>query len=195
MVLTCLWGLRLAIYLGLRSRGQGEDPRYDDILNRTKGSRATYALFAVFLVQAIVLWFISLPVQAAMYQRAVVWPLVIAGTALWVIGVFFESVGDRQLARFRASPDNKGHVMDRGLWRYTRHPNYFGDACVWLGLYLIGAGHWVGAAMVLSPALMIWFLAFKTGGPLLERRMAKTKPGYADYMRRTSSFIPLPPRS
>jgi steroid 5-alpha reductase family enzyme len=194
MVLTCLWGLRLAIYLGLRSRGQGEDPRYDDIFNRAEGSRATYALFAVFLVQAIVLWFISLPVQAAMYQHAVVWPLVIAGTALWVIGVVFESVGDRQLARFRASPDNKGRVMDRGLWRYTRHPNYFGDACVWWGLTLLALHHLPGLIALPSAAIMTFLLVKGTGAKLLESTIGDRRPGYADYIARTSGFVPLPPK-
>jgi steroid 5-alpha reductase family enzyme len=191
--LTSVWGLRLAAYIGVRSRGKGEDPRYDEILDRATGNRTTYALMSVYLVQAVVLWFIALPVQAAMYVRDPFLPLVVAGTVVWAVGMFFESVGDLQMSRFRANAANHGHVMDRGLWRYTRHPNYFGDACVWLGLYLIGAQHWIGALTVLSPVLMTWFLAFKTGGPLLERHLSRTKPGYADYMRRTSSFIPMPP--
>jgi steroid 5-alpha reductase family enzyme len=117
------------------------------------------------------------------------------GAALWLVGFVFEAVGDRQLARFRADPANRGQVMDRGLWRYTRHPNYFGDACVWWGLFLIACDHWTGSLTVLSPALMTFFLVKGTGKPLLEKGMRRTRPGYGEYAARTSGFFPLPPRS
>lgn len=192
-VLTVVWGVRLAAHIWWRSRGAGEDPRYAALLKDAPGCRHAYALRKIYLVQAPVLWFVSLPVQVAQGEHGVgVFGWV--GAALWLVGFVFESVGDRQLARFTADPANKGEVLDTGLWRYTRHPNYFGDACVWWGLFLIACDHWTGALTVLSPILMTYFLARGTGKPLLERRMAKTRPGYGDYVRRTSGFLPLPPR-
>jgi steroid 5-alpha reductase family enzyme len=192
--LTVIWGLRLAAHIAWRSRGGGEDPRYEELLARAPGSRDAYALRKIYLTQGPVLWFVSLPVQVAMLERGSPGVAAWIGTALWLIGFVFETVGDRQLARFRADPANRGKVMDRGLWRYTRHPNYFGDACVWWGLYLIACDHWTGALTILSPLLMTFFLAKGTGKPLLERHMRETRPGYAEYAERTSGFIPLPPR-
>lgn len=192
--LTCVWGLRLAAYIGWRSRGAGEDPRYAELLDRGGGSRAGRALRLVFLPQAAVCWFVSLPVQAALYERSPAGALAGLGAAVWLAGFGFEVGGDWQLARFRADPANRGRVLDHGLWRYTRHPNYFGDSCQWWGLYLVAAGQWQGAATVLSPMLMTYLLARKTGKPLLERRMSSTRPGYAAYVGRTSGFLPRPPR-
>jgi steroid 5-alpha reductase family enzyme len=194
LALTAVWGLRLSTYIGLRSRGHGEDPRYDAMLARATGSRDTYALTRVFLLQAAVAWFVSLPVQVAMFERGGLGPLAVTGTVLWAVGVAFEAVGDAQLAAFKRDPANGGQVMDRGLWRYTRHPNYFGEACLWTGLYLIAAQQWIGAVTVLSPIAMIYFVAAKTGKPMLEKVMSESKPGYDDYVRRTSGFVPLPPR-
>ncbi|HEX3822843.1 MAG TPA: DUF1295 domain-containing protein [Mycobacteriales bacterium] len=194
LVLVALWGGRLSLYIGRRSHGAGEDPRYDAMLGDGR-HRALRALSIVFVLQAVVAWFISLPVQAAMYIRSGWSFLAFVGVAVWVIGVYFESVGDAQMGAFRRDPANKGKVMDRGLWRYTRHPNYFGDATVWAGMYLIAAEHWIGALTIASPVLMGWFLSFKTGKPLLEKQMAASKPGYADYMKRTSGFFPRPPKS
>jgi steroid 5-alpha reductase family enzyme len=194
LVLVAVWGLRLAAHIAVRSHGKGEDPRYTAMLGDEPhvGRRA---LVRVFVLQALVAWFISLPVQAAMYIRSGWWVLAIVGVAVWSVGWCFETIGDSQLAAFRREPSNKGKVLDTGLWRYTRHPNYFGDAAVWAGLWLIAAEHWIGALTVGSPLLMVWFLSAKTGKPLLERQLAATKPGYADYVRRTSGFFPLPPRA
>jgi steroid 5-alpha reductase family enzyme len=191
--LVTIWGARLSVYIGLRSIGMGEDPRYDAILGNAP-NRARRALGTVFVLQAVISWFISLPVQAAMYVRSGWSFLAYAGIAIWLIGLFFEAVGDAQMTAFRNDPANQGLVMDRGLWRYSRHPNYFGDATAWAGLWLIAAQHWIGALTLASPALMAWFLSFKTGKPLLEKQMARTKPGYADYVKRTSGFFPLPPK-
>ena len=116
-----------------------------------------------------------------------------AGIVVYAVGLFFEAVGDAQLAAFRGDPANRGTVMDRGLWRYTRHPNYFGDACVWWGLWLLAADSWLGLATVVCPLLMNWLLLRRTGKPLLEARLATTRPGYAEYVRRTSGFLPRPP--
>jgi len=192
--LTVGWGLRLSVHIGLRGRGAPEDPRYDELLSRAKGSRTWYALRMVYLLQGLTLWFVSLPVQAAQYYGHGLSPWAAIGVALWLTGFVFESVGDRQLARFRADPANRGRVLDTGLWRYTRHPNYFGDACVWWGLYALAATSWPGPLTVLSPLLMTWLLARKTGKPLLERHLATTRPDYAAYAARTSGFIPWPPR-
>jgi steroid 5-alpha reductase family enzyme len=194
LVLVCLWAGRLSAYIGWRSRGHGEDPRYDAMLRRARGSRAGWALRNVFLLQAVIAWFVSLPVQVAMAERSPLSWVTWVGVAVWALGVFFESVGDAQMQAFRRDPANRGQVMDRGLWRYTRHPNYFGDACVWVGLWLVAAQQWQGVLTLLSPAVMVWFLAFKTGKPMLEAAMARSKPGYAEYMERTSGFFPLPPR-
>jgi steroid 5-alpha reductase family enzyme len=191
-LLVTVWGARLAGYIALRNRGKGEDPRYAAMLegDADPGRRALW----IYLTQGVALWFVSLPVQVAMFETSDPGVLLYAGTAVWLVGVGFESVGDFQLARFRAAPDSAGRVMDRGLWRYTRHPNYFGDACVWWGLWLIAAQQWQGLATVLSPVLMTWTLTRKTGTPTLEQGMADRRPGYREYVERTSSFFPLPPR-
>lgn len=194
LVLTTIWGLRLATYLGWRSRGAGEDPRYTRMLLRAGGASASSALTRVFLPQAGVAWFVAAPVIVGMYETSAVNAFVVVGGVLWALGVGFEAVGDAQLAAFKRNPANHGQVLDRGLWRYTRHPNYFGEACVWFGIYLLAAQEWPGAVTVLSPLAMTYFVAAKTGKPLLETHLTDSKPGYADYVRRTSGFLPLPPR-
>ncbi|MFC8454305.1 DUF1295 domain-containing protein [Kitasatospora sp. NPDC057223] len=194
-VLVVLWGLRLAVHIGRRSRGAPEDPRYARMLARAPAERRTaYALRKVYLLQAGILWFVSLPVQVAQQLPQPPGPLAWAGTALWAVGLFFEGVGDHQLTRFKADPANRGQVMDRGLWRYTRHPNYFGDACVWWGLFLLAADSALGLATLPSPLLMTYLLVNGSGKPMLERQLSETKPGWAEYAARTSAFLPLPPR-
>ena len=130
---SVLWGVRLAAYVGWRNRGKGEDPRYRDLLAKAKGNRNAYALRTIYLLQALILWLATFPVQAGMSERSPAGPLTIIGAALWLTGFVFESAGDWQLARFKADPAHQGLIMDCGLWRYTRHPNYFGDFCMWLG--------------------------------------------------------------
>ena len=145
-VLTAVWGLRLAIHIGRRNWGKGEDPRYAELLAKAPGNPNAFAIRKIYLTQAVVMWFVSLPVQVAMYEGSRPGVLTWVGTAVFAVGLFFEAVGDWQLTRFRNDPDSKGKVMDRGLWHYTRHPNYFGDACVWWGLYLIAAAAMAGRA-------------------------------------------------
>lgn len=203
--LTVVWGVRLSVHLHRRNRDKQEDPRYRAILDRAGSNPALTMFVRVYLTQALAMWFVSLPVQMAQVQvsrageglsvpepwgQVPVW----AGVAVWLVGFVFEAVGDEQLRRFKADPANKGRVLDRGLWRYTRHPNYFGDACVWWGLYLLACHHLPGAVTVLSPVLMTWLLARGTGKPLLERDISERRPAYADYVRRTSGFLPLPPK-
>lgn len=192
--LTAIWGLRLAIHLHLRNRGKPEDRRYAEILAKAKGNPKAHMFRVVFLTQGAVMWIVSLPVQVAQYGEHVFGPLAYLGIALWLVGFTFEAVGDHQLSRFTADPANKGTVLDTGLWRYTRHPNYFGDACVWWGLYLIACHSWVGAATLPAPLLMTFLLAKGTGKPLTEKHLANTRPGYAEYVARTSGFLPLPPK-
>ncbi|PKW14597.1 DUF1295 domain-containing protein [Saccharopolyspora spinosa] len=196
-LLTAVWGLRLSWHILLRGRSKPEDPRYQAILDRA-GSRPRLRMFVrVYLAQALVMWFVSLPVQAAQLELggpSTPWFVLWVGTTLWTVGMFFEVIGDAQLRRFRADPANAGKVLDRGLWRFTRHPNYFGDACVWWGLYLAAAHQAVVLATVLSPLLMTWLLARGSGKPVLERHMRRTRPEYADYVERTSGFFPLPPK-
>jgi steroid 5-alpha reductase family enzyme len=197
LALVVIWAVRLSTYIGVRSRGKGEDPRYDALIGDT-GSGAARALRAfgiVFVLQAVIAWFVSLPVQAAMYIRSGPVVLAVLGTVVWAVGLFFEAVGDQQMAGFKADPANRGKVMDRGLWRYTRHPNYFGDATVWAGLWLVAAEHWIGLLTVGSPVLMVWFLFFKSGKPLLEKNLSSSRPGYAEYVKRTSGWFPLPPKA
>lgn len=192
-VLTVLWGLRLAIYLHLRNRNKPEDRRYAAMVQRAGRNPGRRIFLRVYLMQGAVLWFVSLPVLAA--QVGVFGPLAWVGVAVWLVGFGFETVGDEQLRRFSADPANRGQVLDSGLWRYTRHPNYFGDACVWWGLYLLACSTWAGVATVLSPVVMTLLLARGSGKPTLEKDIEQRRPGYADYVRRTSGFIPLPPRA
>ena len=190
---TVIWGVRLAVHIGLRSRGAGEDPRYADMLEKAPGSPRTYALRKVFLTQAGLVWLISIPVQAGMFARGRPGAVLLVGAVLWLIGLVFESVGDWQLSQFKKDRRNRGTIMDRGLWRYTRHPNYFGDACVWWGLFLMSCGSWWMLATIFSPLLMTFLLTAGSGKPITEGRMAG-RPGYAEYIARTSGFFPLPPR-
>ncbi|CAM3127922.1 DUF1295 domain-containing protein [Stackebrandtia soli] len=192
--LTVVWGVRLSAHIAVRGRGKGEDPRYERLLSKAPGNRSWYALRMVYLLQAGLLWLISAPVQVAQYDDSPVDGWLYAGAAVWLVGFAMESVSDHQLRRFAADPGNAGKVLDSGLWRYSRHPNYFGDACVWWGLYLIACSSWVGAATIAAPILMTYFLAGKTGKPLMDTHMRQSRPGYEDYIRRTSGFVPLPPR-
>jgi steroid 5-alpha reductase family enzyme len=195
LAVSVIWGLRLAGYVTWRNHGKGEDPRYRDLLSRARGNPNLYALRSVYLLQAAILWLACLPIQAGMLERAPVGPLAVLGAAVWLGGFVFESVGDWQLARFKADPRHQGLIMDRGLWRYTRHPNYFGDFCMWWGVFLIALGSWAELATIIAPLLMTYILTRGTGQRLTDRRMAATRPQYADYAARTSGFIPLPPRS
>jgi steroid 5-alpha reductase family enzyme len=188
VALTVVWGVRLAVHIGLRNHGKPEDRRYVEIRSRGNVVRRVY------LTQGVILLLVSLPVQFGQYgDRPPGWLLVL-GTAVWLVGFLFETIGDRQLRRFAADPANRGRVLDTGLWRYTRHPNYFGDAAVWWGLYLLACGTWLGVATLPAPLVMTYLLARGTGKPLTEKHLSSSRPGYAEYVRRTSGFFPLPPR-
>ncbi|WP_417469071.1 DUF1295 domain-containing protein [Maricaulis sp.] len=196
--LTAIWGLRLGGYLFWRWRKEGPDKRYVALLKQAKpGTEHWHSFKFVFMMQAVLLWIVSLPVQLGQISAtpAALGPVAFLGAALALTGIFFESVGDWQMARFKGDPANAGKVMDQGLWRYTRHPNYFGDACVWWGLYLIAAETQAGWAAIIGPVVLTGLLVKWSGAALLERRMKRSRPEYEDYIARTSSFIPMPPKS
>ena len=186
--MVVLWGGRLAWHIARRSHGAGEDPRYEELMGKGPGGLVR----KVLLPQGLAIWFVSLPIQVTSLSLTHVGPVLWVGVALWGVGLVFETVGDRQLAAYKRDPD-RGPVMDRGLWRYTRHPNYFGDSCVWWGIFLVSASAWPGVLTILSPIAMTYFLVFATGARLLERTMMQ-RPGYPEYAARTSMFFPLPPR-
>ncbi|AKU17285.1 DUF1295 domain-containing protein [Luteipulveratus mongoliensis] len=193
LLVVGFWGLRLSWHIWRRSRGGGEDPRYAQLLD---GAGTGAVLRKVFVTQGVAQWFISLPIQVSAVTgppRGVGRAVMVLGVVTAVGGVMVESVADRQLAAFKADPGRRGQVMDSGLWGWSRHPNYFGDACVWIGIYLIAAAVWPGVLTVLSPAAMVWFLVVATGARLLERHLAE-RPGYREYQARTSFFVLRPPR-
>jgi steroid 5-alpha reductase family enzyme len=193
VVLVSVWGLRLSSYLLVRKLSEGrEDPRYTAMLERYGSRFPLISLGVVFLFQGVLIWVVSLPVQGLAPQLDRLGVLDWAGAGVWAVGLFFEAVGDGQLRRFKADPVNQGRVMDRGLWRYTRHPNYFGDFLIWWGIYLIAlsGGAW---RTIVGPLVMSTLLINVSGKRLLETYMSK-RPGYAGYMARTSGFFPLPAR-
>ncbi|CCH34019.1 DUF1295 domain-containing protein [Actinosynnema sp. NPDC047251] len=193
-VLTVVWGVRLGWHIHSRNRRKPEDQRYVDMYARAKGNPLA-KMYRVYLLQAAIMLVVSLPVQFAAHTTAAFGVLDYLGVAVWLVGFAFESIGDYQLERFKADPASKGQVMDRGLWRYTRHPNYFGDACVWWGLFLFACSTPWASVLVVSPLLMTFLLAKGSGKPLLEKDIAQRRPGYAEYVRRTSGFFPLPPKA
>jgi steroid 5-alpha reductase family enzyme len=193
LALVTIWGLRLAGYLSWRNLGHEEDRRYAAIRRRNEPNFALKSLYLVFGLQAVLAWLISLPLLGAIGGAGPLGVLDYFGAALWLVGMIFEAGGDLQLARFKGDPANAGKVMDRGLWRYTRHPNYFGDFCVWWGFYLIAvsAGAWWS---IVGPALMSYLLLKVSGVRLLERDIGKRRPQYAEYIRRTNAFFPGRPK-
>ncbi|MGN6473983.1 MAG: DUF1295 domain-containing protein [Mycobacteriales bacterium] len=194
LAMTTLWALRLAWHIGARNRGHGEDPRYTAILRKATGSVPGYALRRVFIPQAAIAFVVSMPLQVAMYQRGGRTVLDILAAVVFLVGFGFEAIADAQLARFIRNRTSNAEVMDRGLWRYSRHPNYFGESLLWFGLWLPAAGDWQGLITILSPVIVTYLVGFATGKPLLEKGMARHKPAYAEYVAKTSGFVPLPRR-
>ncbi len=195
VAMVTIWGIRLAVHLVWRSRGEPEDFRYQSMRRRAGDRFPLTSFFSIFVFQGAVLWVVSLPVQLAMTPTTPeVGLLSIIGVVVWGIGFFFETVGDAQLARFRNDPANEGAVLDWGLWRYTRHPNYFGDCCVWWGLFLVAAETPDARWGVIGPIVMTVMLLRESGVAMLERGLHKRRDGYADYVERTSAFLPRPPR-
>jgi len=192
-VLVTVWGLRLSGYLIWRNLGKPEDYRYQAMRAAAPRSFWLTSLFRVFLLQGALMWVISVPVVVSQTGSGDLGWLDYAGIGLWAIGLFFETVGDVQLARFKSRPDSKGKVMDLGLWRYTRHPNYFGDFAVWWGHYVValaGGAWWT----IFSPALMSFLLLRVSGVAMLEKTISERRPEYRAYAARTNSFFPGPPK-
>jgi steroid 5-alpha reductase family enzyme len=195
LAMVSIWGLRLSIYLAWRNIGKDEDFRYQKFRNDFGENRYWwYSFFSVFLLQGVLMWLISAPLLGAQfYAGNELGILDFIGVAIWIIGFSFEAGGDYQLARFKANPANKDKVMNTGFWRYTRHPNYFGDAAVWFGngLICLSAGsYWPVLGTILMTALIIKV----SGVALLEKTLKTTKPGYQEYVQKTSAFIPWFPR-
>jgi steroid 5-alpha reductase family enzyme len=196
IVLVAIWGLRLSIYLAWRNLGKGEDFRYKQFrINYGKNRYWWISFFQTFLLQGVLMWLISAPLLGTQYfgQDKSLGILDFAGIALWLIGFSFEAGGDFQLAMFKSDPANKGKVMDRGFWRFTRHPNYFGDSSVWWGYGFIcmAAGSYLP---VLGSILMTAIIIKVSGVALLEKSLKEQKPQYKEYMEKTSGFIPWFPK-
>jgi steroid 5-alpha reductase family enzyme len=193
--LVTVWGLRLSFFIFNRNHGKGEDFRYQQ-WRQEHGSRWWWkSFFNVFLLQGVIMWLVAAPLTAAQAsaQSGSLQALDYIGALVWAFGFYFEAVGDWQLTRFKADPSNRGKLLTSGVWRYTRHPNYFGDAAQWWGFFLIAAsagGWWT----LFSPLLMTFLLVRVSGVAMLEKSLKDSKPGYAEYVRSTSAFIPWPPR-
>jgi len=198
LALVTIWGVRLSLHLFIRNAGHGEDYRYKSMRKKYGKKFWLVSLGTVYLVQGILMWVVSLPLQFGIgtSTKTVWWVLpLVLGVLVWLVGFAFESIGDAQLRAFKADPNSAGQVMDRGLWRYTRHPNYFGDASVWWGIFVVslGAGGWAWIGII-GPVVMTTLLRRVSGVTLLEKSLVRRRPGYEDYVRRTSPFIPRPPR-
>ena len=195
--LITVWGARLSLHIYRRNHGAGEDPRYQAMRASHGPAFWWRSAFTVFWLQGAILWLVALPLLLAVRatQPAGLTGLDALGAVLFAIGFGFEVVGDFQLTRFRADPSNRGRVLDSGLWRYTRHPNYFGDATLWWGIYSMAAATPGGWLTVLSPALMMLLLMRVSGVTLLEDGLKASKPGYRAYIARTPAFFPWFPRA
>lgn len=196
LTMVVLWGLRLSIYLTWRNHGRGEDFRYQKFRKEYgEGSYWWFSFFQVFLLQGVLMWLVSAPLLGSQFYGAGhnFGVLDVIGILLWIIGFIFETGGDLQLARFKADPSSKGKVLDKGFWRYTRHPNYFGDAAVWCGygFLSLAAGSYIP---VFGSLLMIYLIIRISGVALLEKSLKDTKPEYKDYIEKTSAFIPWFPK-
>ena len=195
LTLVTVWGLRLTIHILIRNWGKGEDFRYVKMREENGNQWWWKSYFKVFLLQGILMWIIAAPLTAVQIpgNQDAHGVLDFIGLALWLFGFYFEALGDLQLSRFKGNPENKGKVLQSGVWRYTRHPNYFGDSAQWWAYYLIAlsAGGWW---TIFSPILMTLLLVRVSGVSLLEKALTNTKPGYEDYIKRTSAFIPWFPK-
>jgi len=194
LVLVAAWSLRLAGYLAARNWNAPEDHRYRAIRARNEPGFAWRSLYLVFGLQAVLAWRVAAPLAAAIGAPGALRAFDVAGAVLVSFGIVWETIGDAQLARFKADAANAGRVMDRGLWRYSRHPNYFGEFCVWWGFYAIALGAGAGWT-VFSPVLMTVLLLRISGVALLEKDIGERRPAYRDYIARTNAFFPGPPKA
>lgn len=191
--LTAVWGLRLSAYLLMRWRRNGPDARYQKMLGEQPSAVSLW--LRVFVLQAVVLWLVSLPVQLGQLDDGGLTALNLVGAVVAVAGIVTEATADAQLAAFKKDPANHGMVMDRGLWGWSRHPNYFGEAVTWWGIALVAVHDATSAWGLLGPVVITAFLLTRSGIGPLEAQLKQTKPKYVDYVARTSAFVPRPPRS
>lgn len=192
LILVSVWGLRLSFHIMFRNMGKDEDFRYQEFRRRYGEHRYWWvSFFQVFMLQGVLLWIISAPLWAVQQAGTVSFPgyFDYAGIVIWLVGFVFETVGDQQLRKFKSDPENKGKVLQSGLWKYTRHPNYFGDAAVWWGFGLFSAATGNYLALI-GPVLMTWLIIRVSGVSMLERTLIHTKPEYAEYVSGTSAFFP-----
>ena len=198
LAIVALWALRVTAHLVRRNWGHGEDPRYTKLRSWVATDRAFYwlSLRKVFLLQGVVLWFATLPAQVAILLPEPMAPTLVTwlGAAVALSGLVIETVADIQLTAFRADASKKGTVLDTGLWRYSRHPNYFGELCVWWGVFLMACANPLALVTVVGPLVYSHLIVNVTGQATLDKKLAREKPGYAEYMARTSGLVPLPPR-
>lgn len=196
VLLAVAWALRLGIYITRRNRGHGEDRRYQQMRERNQPHFGLKSLYLVFGLQAVLGWIVTAPLLAGLAGARPFGWLDAVGALLAAFGIVFETIADAQMARFKSHPAQRGRLMDRGLWHYSRHPNYFGEACVWWGLCMmaVSASGWAGAWSVVSPALMTLLLLRVSGVGLLEKDIGERRPAYRNYIARTNAFFPGPPR-
>lgn len=197
LAVVALWGLRLTLHLGYRNIGKPEDFRYQRWRKQHGDSYWWVSFFRVYLLQGTIAWIVSMPLLQAQFHNTpdTLTILDYLGVIVWGIGFVFEALGDWQLMRFKGNPENKGRVLNTGLWRYTRHPNYFGNSAMWWGFFIIALSTPGGFLTIISPAIMTYFLVRVSGVAMLERSLKKEKPEYANYIKNTSAFIPLPPKT
>ena len=193
LVMVALWAVRLSGYITWRNWGEEEDFRYQRIRANNQPGFAFKSLYIVFGLQGVIGWLVSVPLLAAIVSPAAFTGLDYIGIGVWLVGMVFETLGDYQLARFKRDPANRRKVLDGGLWRYTRHPNYFGEAVLWWGFYLMAAsaGAWW---TIFAPLLMTYLLVRVSGVALLEKDIAQRRPAYREYIRQTNAFLPWRPR-
>lgn len=194
LLLVIIWSCRLSLHLHIRNHNKSEDLRYQAIRHRNEPNFRIKSVYLVFLLQAVLAWIISLPLYIATQSENSLNLFDFFGVGLWLVGMCFQVIGDAQLVRFKSEPENKGKVLASGLWRFTRHPNYFGESCIWFayGLIAIGAGAWWA---MISPIFMTYLLVKVTGAALLESDIADRRPDYKNYIQNTSRFIPWMPKS
>ena len=194
VILVTIWGLRLSLYLLWRSWGQGEDFRYQNFRQKYGPDRYWWvSFFQVFMLQGVLAWLVSTPLLGAQIKGGPLNLFDFLAVAMWIIGFIFEAGSDIQLARFKANPANKGQLLTSGFWRYTRHPNYFGDSACWWGFGLLSIA--AGSILPAFGAVFMTFLIIRVAGIVqMSKSLRANKPGYEEYARRTSLFIPLPHR-
>ncbi|MDB5888816.1 MAG: hypothetical protein JWM03_1688 [Rhodocyclales bacterium] len=197
LTLAAIWDLRLSGYITWRNWGGEEDRRYQEIRARNQPNFAFKSLHLIFALQAMLAWIIAAPLLIAVAGKNTLGWLDAIGMFVAAFGIAFEGIADTQMARFKSRPENKGVVMDRGLWRYTRHPNYFGESCTWWGFFLVAlgaGGGWIGILTIISPVLLTLLLLKVSGVSLMEKDIGERRPGYREYIAHTNAFLPGPPR-